>query len=485
MKTEKFIFFAFGILAVLLAGCFNAVTVGSPGPEGGEESILDYSPFPVDIIIGEVNPSRSIAGPSTERIKGDIRNIIQLIVMNDVGDVIAFDEIRRAGEDEKEAVLNIPAIEFNKNYHFLLLMGHWERDYALEQTGSGVYVYKNGSPTLLAAGLEDKFVTGSGIITITMWPIVVDTKFTTVDATIVPSKMVEPVVTDGEPLKASLLPVGWKVTWTINRGVASGNGLVDLIRAQKIVDNEASNSILSLKSKRTIVRGTGLNDSEVSYTAASGDVITLVITDYTGHIHRIGKNGSANFNLEYIPFNKTIGWNAFDSESVFDLTGNNAPVWVIRNGVNDAAQNNATNFKNLGNGIANGNGAVSFMVAAGIPDPGELIIKDGKFFGPAGSTTPDIGFKTEGYDGEADVYYAVVPKGDTPDWDKYQPLDPVAIGDHRKEIELLDPAQDYDIWVVLVKDGDVSEPLVINTKKGGGGVNWTWGAGIDYVWGDE
>jgi hypothetical protein len=89
-------------------------------------------------------------------------------------------------------------------------------------------------------------------------------------------------------------------------------------------------------------------------------------------------------------------------------------VWIIRNGVNDAAQNEETDFTIENPGIGeetNWNGAVRYEIAAKTPTDGsELEIRDGKFLGPADSNIPDITFTTDGYDETAEVYYAVVPK---------------------------------------------------------------------------
>jgi hypothetical protein len=445
-------------------------------------------------MIGKDGSARSVAGPGTDRIKGDIRNIIQLVVVNDSGKIVAFDEVRRAGELETEAVLSINSIPFGQTYHFLLLMGHWERDYDAESGGN--YVYTSSPPTLLAAGLKNYLVTGSGKITITMWPVVVDTKFTTSN-TGVPagSGTAEPVIADGKPEKVSLLPVDWGVTWTVKRG-ASGNGFADLVKAQKVVNGGAGDELL-VKSKQTVVRGTGLGESAPSETnTTTGNVISSgSIGTYTSGITRIGTEGSANFKLEYVPFNLTgaAAWNMIgEGESAFNLS-NGGPVWIIRNGVNDLAQDGNTDFNTLGktgNASANGNGAVAFKIEADGPGPyepydpedpppeGSLVIKDGVFDGPADSTAPQITFTTEGYSGEADAYYAVVDGGGpAPGYSEYtHELGSFAEGENHHGTVALEAANgDYDIYVVVFKDGQVSAPIKINTMSGGGSVDWEWG----------
>jgi hypothetical protein len=145
------------------------------------------------------------------------------------------------------------------------------------------------------------------------------------------------------------------------------------------------------------------------------------------------------------------------------FTEGEVPVWIIRNGVNDLAQDEHTDFSGAWNGTANGNGVVRFSIAAKTPDDGgTLVVKDGKFLGPSGSNNPDITFTTDGYedDEKADVYYAVVAQGETPNYSDYIPLNPpVGPGkDHKKQISL-DPThvgKDCDIYVILYKDGEVS-----------------------------
>jgi hypothetical protein len=159
------------------------------------------------------------------------------------------------------------------------------------------------------------------------------------------------------------------------------------------------------------------------------------------------------------------------------------PVWIIRNGVNDAAQNSNTDFNMLGkqgHSTVNGNGAVSFTIAEEHRrDDEEPIIKDGKFAGPAHSNTPAIKFTTEGYTGNAEVYYAVANEnGAEPGFAEYQPLNPpsVPVGiDHEGTVTLPGPASNgYDIYVRLFKDGIVSPWIKIKTK-GNQNVDWEWG----------
>jgi hypothetical protein len=65
-------FFAAGILAVLLAGCFNPITVFPPEAEETGWETPKLESFTVDVLVGKDAGSRdrSVAGPDTARIKG-------------------------------------------------------------------------------------------------------------------------------------------------------------------------------------------------------------------------------------------------------------------------------------------------------------------------------------------------------------------------------------------------------------------------------
>jgi hypothetical protein len=334
-------------------------------------------------------------------------------------------------------------------------------------------------------------ITGGGIVTITMWPLVVDTTFTA------GTRTAGPVVNAGKPEAASLLPLDWDVTWTIKQGL-TGNGLTDLVKAQKIIDSAAGNALLLKSAPQTMVRE-GAGTGTWSAAVLNGNVITWPIREYTSGFKKIGTNGSVNFKMEYVPFNLTGAgeWSGI-SKSAFDRS-KGGPVWIIRNGVNDLAQDGDTDFTrihNIGNPgmeTANGNGAVRYEIAAKKPANGStLVIKDGVFVGPVSSTTPDIAFVTEGYKDKAEVYYMVVPVGTNPaDNSAYELLDTVEKGRHREKITVPSANGDYDVYVILFKDGEVSEPLIINTARGGADVDWIWGdddeppLGIDWIWGTD
>jgi hypothetical protein len=83
--------FLSGFLALVLAGCFNPIT--AIPPKTGDP-VTD--PFTIDIIIGKDGSARTVAGPDADRIKGDIRNIIQLVVVDKLTrQIAAFDEVQQ------------------------------------------------------------------------------------------------------------------------------------------------------------------------------------------------------------------------------------------------------------------------------------------------------------------------------------------------------------------------------------------------------
>jgi hypothetical protein len=481
-------FFTFGFLALLLAGCFNPVPAVPPQNDPGVNS------FTVDVQIGkETEDGKSIAGPDSARIKGaNIRNFIQLIVVNEEGTIVALEEARKENDSDTQAILKIETLTFGQTYHFLLLMGHWDRDSAAEQSSGGNYVYKTGVlPTLLAAGLKTRNVEGSGKVTITMWPIAADTKFSVGEQT------AEPPVTDGKPGAASLFPADWDVKWTITQGqsVSPKNGLQDLLRAQTAIGGEGG-SLLLKSTPQILVKEEGKDGTWIDVVppaaALSGNTVTGSIKNYTS-FQRIGKEAAANFRLEYIPFH-LIGetanpWALYNGKSVLDLS-RGGPVWIIRNGVNDDAQDENTDFKNFlisgaggAEANANGNGAVRFTAAVKTPGEGpgggsRLAVGDGTFTGWS-TDTADVSFITGGYDGNAEVYYAIVPAGGSaPDYSDYTLLDDDTVppGPNTESIPVSrQEGVNYDIYVIVYKDGEVSAPCIIRTQSGSIEVEGIWG----------
>jgi hypothetical protein len=488
MKSTKPIYLCtIGFLsALLLAGCFNPLEVEPPQPGAGLSE-----PFTLEVMIGKDGQARSVAGPSADRIKGDIRNVIQLVVLDKATKrITAFDEVRRETDGSDPAVLAIESLPFGKEYCFLLLMGHWERDYAQEAaSGDGKYVYKEGEPpTLMAAGLSEQLITGSGKVKVTMWPLVVDAVFETAEAGVPAGLRVrEAAVNAGKPGKAALLPVEWKARWTVKRG-SSGNGFENLIKAQKALDGNAGDELL-VKGKGSVLRGSGLQDAVAEKPVVQGNVITLGLDSaYTKGMERIEAEGSVNFKLEYVPYNLTDGaqWTGYKGVSAFDLDGK-APVWMIRNGVNDLAQDGKTDFANLGkqgHSDANGNGAIGYKVSAAqgsgdkeFPGYTDLTLTKGEFKGPADSAAPKITFTTGGYSGTAEGRYAVTGQQEPePVYSGYTgSFGGLGAGAHEEEAALPTAGGSYYIYVVLFKDGNVSSRIRYDSATGDVDLELEWG----------
>jgi hypothetical protein len=212
-------------------------------------------------------------------------------------------------------------------------MGHRERDYG--QEGGGDYVYKAGPPTLLAAGFAETEITASTTgVTITMKPLTVAAQF--ISAAPGPTPDAD---TEGVTLGAA---DDWKLTWTL-----SEEGLAQLKGAQANLNKNALFRAVKGKAWET-GSDTGFSDSAVF------DYDTGQTGMNLGAAPK-GASCAAWFNLEYAPF----------SLSMWD-----GPVWVIRNGINDLAQDANTDFdadvdngeKVKWNATVNGNGAVVFTV---------------------------------------------------------------------------------------------------------------------------
>ncbi|MDR2247887.1 MAG: hypothetical protein LBE17_14655 [Treponema sp.] len=442
-------FFAPGFLAFLLQGCFNPAAPSAP------VSGNPAAPFAVDVVIGATADAgadaganagaqgRALAGPGADRIKGtageSIRNSIQLVVVEkESGAVTHVAEQRRERDDETYAVLTINDIPYGKTYEFLILMGYWDRSGVNDD---GTYAYDEGTPpTLLAAGLQEQKIVGSTTVRVTMWPLVVDTEFTA------PSRSV-PAKTGAA---AALPPVAWNVKWTVQTG-AGGNGLADLIAAQKNIAAGGAGNGLRITGKTIRVNGTAVR-SETN--ASTGNVITHDITDYTAGLAKIGTSGSAAFTLEYVPFNLAAkeDWEDFADKSIFDLN-NGPPVWIIRNGVNDEVQDEDTDFSGpWWETGKNGNGAVRFALTE--EKDGSLVIGL-----PAARDDAAITFTTGGYAGTADVYYAAAPvvNGGTvapADYSAYTLLGSYGTGTHTAEITIAEAA---DVYLMVFKDGKTGD----------------------------
>jgi hypothetical protein len=506
--------------ALFLWGCLNTVSIPDsdrrPAPEPDLTDGGDPAPgsFTVALLVeggSGTQASRAVAGPDAKNIQLDkLRNIAQLVVVDKEGNIVNFAEARKqtAGESSVSLPVRIPA---GQDYAFLLLMGHWPC--ALD--GGETYQYADTLPTLLAAGFTSRLITtGPNKVTITMRSLVADTVFVPEGAL-----GVKPVEARPDMSASFLIPGGWKLNWTIQKGwvddagvaQAGDDGLEVLLNARKAFDTLAAKP--GFKSIGRSLNGAAAAESPDL--TVTGNLVSLNL----GDLAQDG-TGSANFNLAYVPFGLTgAGWSAYEEQSAFKLESE-GPVWILRNGVNDQARNGSTDYSSVGVGGKNGNGAVSYAVLdpAGDQDndgitnrdeikwgldpaaphdgdtdgdgfsdkmeaingfdplntedhpargyPGSLAVTNGK----PGTRLADkttIAFISGGYVGTANGYYAVAAQGVAgPALAAYIPFDDLlAPNTHDRKITLPAPAdwdQGWDVYVVIMKDRNVSVPALIS-----------------------
>jgi hypothetical protein len=467
MKKAESTLFPFGILmaavlTIVLAGCFNPTASTLPGQEvsanSGERRNSD--PYTVTVYLGgdQSGADRSVVGPDKARIKlTGIRNYIQLIVIDNNGEIAGVAEARKADEANDQAVLEVNSLPLDRTYHVLLLEGHW--NYTL--TGTEYAYIEDQPPTLLAAGLENGIVlqpSGVTVVTITLYPLVVDTVFST---TATPVEKIEPALRAGPaPLPAVSGDNVWNVTWTVEDG-NGGNGFDRLLEAQ----NLAGSTVTGIAWYETL--------TTVPVEAAlSGEDPVINDNTITQTLNTAAGEGSVNFNLEYVPFSLTTA-----------PSGLMTPNWIIRNGLNDEAQDEETNFEAFGTASAganvNGNGAVCFKAVTGSLPEAEALTISGDYSSQGYFSTAYIKFTTAGYEGDAAVYYAVAAKptaGETaePSYPSgytllgSYPASPVEeTHQYRGKISLagLDKG-DYTVYLILYKDGEVSKPGTIDITIG-------------------
>jgi hypothetical protein len=468
MKTVKLtVLSILGILAfILTVGCAQP-TVSSPEQVADFELGADVesnAPFMVSFTIKQDDVSRSVAGPDSNRInltgaKG-LRNYTQLIVLEQNSKTIAdYVEAFKWTATSSNFDLSLNKLTVNKPYAFLLLMGHWDR----VDSGTGKYIYDiNKKPTLLAAGLTTDQTLLAGeetTVNIQMWPVLVDTTFTN------GTDRYQPNMINRKPQPIALTTGNWNASWEIARPSGSTTRVLErvLIPAQQLI-NSGNNNLL-VKAKRLILSG------NVTQTTGATSVQFPISLPFTVG----GGSGSVNFNLEYVPFNLTgiNKWSRFVSQSkFFDMT-ETEPVWIIRNGLNDLAQDENTDFSSdteIGPGTnKNGNGAVAFTLQLEDNVDPSLRVEEGQFIYAPDSPMPIISFRTRGYPGGAVVWYAVTAPGALqPDIDDYSSdIGDVEVGLQVKQINL--PSEyistGYDVHVLIQKDNKRGNPATISFRN--------------------
>jgi hypothetical protein len=346
MKTcQSFVFAASAILAVMLSACPNPMdfTAASytpaaiPGGGGNTVGIQDMGSFTVTIPVNPA-PGRAAAGLNANAIQyGGVRNTYLLVVLDTAAGEVAVDPREGSRQNDNDTSTDVSVtIPPGKEYGFLLLVGHRERNYAQEVSG-GDYLYKAGSPTLLYAGLTKEAITPSTTaVTITVKPLTVEAKFAS--ATLGSDKNAD---TPKVELGAA---ADWTLTWTVT-------GLAPLKNAQ------ASDGYLfrEVNGKAWETGGSVSGEAAMGFSSNALFDGTGTVTLDLGRA-RGGVPCAAWFNLEYAPFSLAEGkWDR--------------PLWVIRNGVNDLPQDSNTDFTYETNKMKwntadgkNGNGAVCFTL---------------------------------------------------------------------------------------------------------------------------
>jgi hypothetical protein len=311
--------------------------------KGISSGIQDTTPFNMEVWVESPDTARS-AGLDADRIKDNtiegndwtgIRNVIHLVVVDENGKVADFQEVLKESDNQEGAALVVTRLTYGSTYKFLMLMGHKERDYAAQG-----YEYQDNPPTLLAAGYTRQSISRGQKITITLYPVVVETTFTS------PMEQAVDAVLWENPLEAD---AEWEIAWEVT-------GL-QALEAAALEPGDI------FAGAGTIVQGEDIAPKEGTPTPAVNELNIMQISqDVSGYTAaaRAGKQNSAGFNVEYVPFNlPQAGWNGWTASP---------PVWIIRNGINDLPQNEYTSFErvNWGAGLTdpNGNGAVNFTALA-------------------------------------------------------------------------------------------------------------------------
>jgi hypothetical protein len=350
VKSVKFTsLLIFGLIMTLFSACFSPIDVIPSNTQDTDVPGGQNGSFPVDIYVNQ--GARFVAGASSANIQDRLYNFVQLIVVNDnTGAIAAFDESRKEKMNDPAAFLSIDGLPYGEDYTFLLLLGNWERNVGAdvsEPDDDVILAYnEEARPVLLAAGYKKLTVTGSHEITVTMYPLDIDTAFKA-----------------SGPLEAQFEKIGkavelradkdWRVEWTI------GNGLKRLIEAGN------GNTLPEGNRKFFLDGGAGQLTGELT---TANSTLTGSLPDYNG-LEYIATTHWVNFYVEYVPFNLAgADWGDYNNESKFSLSPTSPPVWVIRNGLNNEKQTEKTDFAIVGKPNVsdykdyNGNGGVLFTI---------------------------------------------------------------------------------------------------------------------------
>jgi hypothetical protein len=430
-----------------------------------------------------------------------------VVVNTETGEIAAFDEQRKAGSSSVDALLTIDDINYGDEYGFLILLGYWPRNFSSENpSGNTVtYVYDDSAlvkPVLLAAGYTSQVVTGNGTVMIDVWPLIIDTSLVQGNVTIQPS------IGEASYIYQGAMPS--QVIWKIGKKAdGSENGLEALIKSSVPADTGA-NGPLPVSAKKHYV---DLTSSDYTTPTSTTNVFNHALP-VKNAMADIGTTYGVNFEIEYVPFNKTTGadWTNYNSKSKFTL-GANPPVWIIRNGLYNEKQTGATNFSLFGKPNvtydykyfnANGGILVEVKETKGytdvspvdeIPDGSNDTDDDGYPENPGTNTgyvlyngsymgNNKVKFSTSGYTGLAEVYYYITEpnlynKTSRPPYNLFTTKFTSNYGPGQNhEGTVNSPINgSADIWLVFIKDGQVSNRIAVKTGGGGLTVGWQWGDG--------
>jgi hypothetical protein len=296
--------------------------------------------------------------------------------------------------------------------------------------------------------------------------ILVNTVFSTAASVTNPTR--GPVI--GTPLVLS--PVNWDVTWTLDTdGTTTASGFSNLIKAEGYPDPGTMDigTVFgsASASSKGMFDGSSLSGS-INTTGVGYGTWTLTKALSTSGMSNIGKSGYVNFNLNYVPF-RAKTWPTLSGIPSTAGMDSGKPLWIIRNGINDAQQNSNTIFTaaQWASG-KNGNGAVAFVVDADQIDT-TLTFASGSWIEGNSTTAPtawSIKFNPSfSGGGTAEVYYA---SGNiAPVWGPaYTKLTAPSGGQFSSATEYttdyLNLVGSQDAWLVVVKDGKRGHPFILD-----------------------
>jgi hypothetical protein len=312
-------------------------------PEGSLQGAVTFSvkwpeAYPASLSNGPVKSAQgalSVSGVSTGDIKSakaGLRNIYQLIVVDDSSrDVVHnFDEVRLGVPPN---TLTSPVTK-GHTYHFLFLAGHLDNPSAPLGPGN--------QPTLLVSGYVEKTMpvdANADKLSVSMTPLVVDTAF-------VKNGGGKELRQTGRLAKTVGLDENTKYTFRVVFGsgetgveapddalkVVKGDGLVSLTKAETGVKGGLNHwGDLSLRTNKAHFGATVIgdyNDANKAPESANAHTTTGTAEYILTTQAASAATADVYFKMEYAPF-------GLDDSAWAARYPSTAPIWVIRNGLND------------------------------------------------------------------------------------------------------------------------------------------------------